>query len=144
MQLTLCHLLSLLKTLVLGDKVDATLDIVKDVTGSEKVGEVEGLDGEDAEADETDMGDARAGCWVLWASWVGVRVQASGVCARFTWCPVCVQVPVVWAVSCMARGGVVELSWMRGLVGYPGGVDICSMMCGSDCWRQWWVQKKAP
>ena len=69
-------------------------------------------------------------------------VRASGVCARFPWRPVCVQVLVPWVVSCVVRGGVVELSWMRGLVSYPGGVHFSSRTCGCDCWRQSRVPKK--
>ena len=75
----------------------------------------------DSEAEETDVGDAGAGCWVLWARRVRVRVRVSDGCARFPWCPVCVQVPVPWVVSCVVCGVVVELSWMRGLVSYRGG-----------------------
>ena len=89
--------------------------------------EVEGVDGEDAEADEMDVGDGGGGfgsgaaIWVLWARRVRVWVRASGVCAHFPSCPVCVQVPVLWAVSCVVCGGVVESSWMCGLVSYSGG-----------------------
>ena len=107
------------------------------------VEEVEGFDWEDVEAEETDVGDAGAGCWVLWASRLRVRARASHLCARFPTCPVCVQVPVPAAVSCLARGGVVELSWKCGSVSYPGGVHISSRTCGSDCCMQWNVLKKA-
>ena len=57
---------------------------------------------------------AGAGCWVLWERRARVLVQASGVCARFPSPPVRVQVPVLWVVSCVLRGGVVESSWMHG------------------------------
>ena len=76
----------------------------------------------ESEVVETDVGDggrswtARAGvgCWVLCAMKVRVRVRATGVCARFSWLPVCVQVLVPWVVSCLEPGVVVESSWMRG------------------------------
>ena len=82
----------------------------------------------ESEAEETDVGDsggsqtagAAAGCWVLWAMRTRVRVRPSDVCACFPWCPVCLPVPVFRVVSCVVRGGVLELSQRRGQVGYPG------------------------
>ena len=76
----------------------------------------------ESEVEQTDVGDgggsqtaaAGVGCWVLWAMRVRVRVRASGVCARFPWRPVWVQVPVPWMMSCVLLGGVAELSGMRG------------------------------
>ena len=53
---------------------------------------------------------AGAGCWVFWALRTRVRVRASGVCARFPLCPLCVLMLVLWVVSFLVRGGVVELS----------------------------------
>ena len=38
-----------------------------------------------------------------------MRVQASGVYARFSWCPACVPVLVLWVAQCVVRGGVVVL-----------------------------------
>ena len=86
----------------------------------------------ESEAEETDVGDsggfrtvgAGAGCWVLWAMRTRVQVRASGVCARFPWCPVCVPVLMLSVVSCVVCGGVMELSQLRGQVGYPGGDPI--------------------
>ena len=101
------------------DKVVVVVDVVE--SGQEAlVGGVEGVDGEDAEAEETDVGDGGAGCLVLWAMRVRVWDQPSGVCTRFSWCLVSVQVPVPWAVSSVVCGGVVEVSWMCGLLTCPG------------------------
>ena len=58
------------------------------------------------------------------------RIRASGLCARFPWCPVCVPVLVSWVTSCVVRGGVVNLSRLRGQVGHPGGIDISSGTLG--------------
>ena len=78
---------------------------------------------------------AAAGCLVLWARRVRVRVRASGMCVLFLWVFLRMQVPVPRFVSCDVPGGVLELSWMRGLVSYPGWVHVTSRMCGSDCSR---------
>ena len=69
----------------------------------------------ESEAEEKDAGDgggswtagAGAGCWVLRLMRTRVPVRASGVCARFSWCPACVPVLVLWVLSCVVRGGVV-------------------------------------
>ena len=76
-------------------EVDEVVVVVKVVESGREapVDEVEELNWEDAEAEETDVEDASAGCWVLWARRVRVRVPASGVPARFPLRPVCVQVP---------------------------------------------------
>ena len=70
---------------------------------------------------KTDVGDGGgsrtagpgAGCWVLWAGGVRVLIRALGVCACFPWCPVCMQLPVRWVVSCVVCAGVVEWSSMQ-------------------------------
>ena len=51
-------------------------------------------------------------------------VRASGVCAHFPCCSMSVQVLMLWAVSRVVRRCVVELSWMRRLVGYTQGVHV--------------------
>ena len=103
-----------------------------------------------SEAEETDLGDgggartagAGAGCWVVWAMRTRAGVRASGVCARFLWCPVCLPVLVLSVVSCVVRGGVVEWVRLRGQIGYPGGVHFSSGTCGCACWRHSRVPKK--
>ena len=91
------------------------------------VEEVEGEDRQDAEGAEMDWGDAGArfsslaAIGVRWARSVSVRVRTSGVCTHFPWCPVCMQVPLLWAVSFMVCDGVVESYSMRGLVSYSVG-----------------------
>ena len=98
------------------------------------------VDVEKLEAEEADVGDgqgsrtagAGAGCWVLWARRVQVRVRASGMCARLPLRRVCLLVPVPWVVSCVVRGGVVESSWLRGLVSYRARVGVSSRTRGSD------------
>ena len=47
--------------------------------------------------------------------------RASGVCACFPFFPVCVPVLMLWLVSCVVRGGFVELFRLRRQVGHPGG-----------------------
>ena len=54
------------------------------------------VDGEEAEADETDAGDADGGCRVLWARRERVRVQALGVRRAFA--------GVLSASKCRCRG----------------------------------------
>ena len=114
---------------------------VGDGGGSRVELEVEGTDM--AHPGGSRMAGAGVGCWVLWAMRKRVRVRASGVCARFPWCPVCVPVLVLWVVSCVVRGGVVELSRLRAQVGYPGGgVHFSSRTCGCAWWRHSRVPKK--
>ena len=78
------------------------------------VEEVEGVDWEDAEADERNVGDAGlafhsvATFWVRWARRVRVRLCASGVGAHFFWCSVSLQMLVLWAVSCAVSCGVMK------------------------------------
>ena len=82
----------------------------------------------ESEGEETVMGDdwgsrtvvGGAECWVLWALRTRALVQASGVCPRFPWCPVCMPVLVLWVVSCVVPGGALKLSRLRGQVRYPG------------------------
>ena len=97
--------------MVLGEDVIVDVDevvMVVEVAESGRealVEKVEGVDREDAEADDTDVGEAAAAfgsgaaIWVLCTRRVRVRLWASGVFAHFPWCPVCVQVAVLWA-SC--------------------------------------------
>ena len=80
------------------------------------------------------MAEGAAGCCVLWARRVQMWVWASGVCARFPWCPVCMLVPVLWVVSCVVHGRVVESSWLPGAVIYQGEVHVSSRTCESDSW----------
>ena len=92
-------------------------DVVVEVDKLGVVGQVV-----ESEAEKMDVGDgggsrtagAGVGCWVLWVMRTRAPVQASGVCARFSWCPVCKPVLVLWVVSCVVCGGVVELSRLRG------------------------------
>ena len=68
------------------------------------------IDGEDAKADQMDVGDAHAGfssgpaIWVLWARRVRVWLPAAGVRAHVSRCPVCVQVLVLQRL--VSPGGV--------------------------------------
>ena len=86
----------------------------------------------ESDAEQADVGDsggsetavAGASCWVLWTMMVRVWLRASGVCAPFAWRPVCMQVLVLWVVSCVVPGGGAELSWMSGVVSYPAGVHF--------------------
>ena len=119
---------------VLGDDVEVVVDelvVVVEVVESEAeetdVGDG-GRSQPESEVEVTDVADTRAsltvgagvGCSVLWAMRTKVRVWASGVCARLQWCSLCVPGLVLWVVSCVVLGGVVELSWLRRQVGYPG------------------------
>ena len=120
---------------VLGDDVEVVVDevvVVVEVVESEAeetdVGDG-GRSQPESEVEVTDVADTRAsltvgagaGCWVVWAMRTKVRVWASGVCARLQWCSLCVPGLVLWVVSCVVLGGVVELSWLRRQVGYPWG-----------------------
>ena len=87
--------------------------------GSPVWSEVGGTDVADSRGSRT--GGAGAGCWVLWAIRTRVWVRASGVCARFSWSPLCVPVLVLWLVPCLVCGAVLELSWLCGQAGYSGG-----------------------
>ena len=71
-----------------------------------------------------------------------MQVGASVMCERFAWRPVCVQVLVSCVVSCVVRGGVVELSWMRALVSYLKGAHFSSRTCGVHCWRNRRISKE--
>ena len=101
--------------------------VVGEVGESGREALLKGVDGEGAEAEEIDVGDVDADCGsgaailYLWAG--GVMVQ---VLAHFVWCPLCVQVPMLSAVSYVVCGVVVELFWIRGLVSYRGGLHISS------------------
>ena len=89
------------------------------VAADEVVAVSEVLESEAAEKDvrgggRSQKAGAGTGCWVLWVMRERVRVRASGVCARFPWCPTWVQLLVLLVVSCVVRGGVVALSRLRG------------------------------
>ena len=104
----------------------------------------------ESEAEETDVGDGGgsqtaatgAGCWVLSAMRTRAWVRALVVCARFSWCPVCVPVLVLWVLSCVVRGHLVEASRLRGQVGYLQRVDLSSKTCGCACCRHSRVSEK--
>ena len=125
------------------DEVVVVVEVVQSAAEETHVRDAGGSHPE-SEAEEIDVGDGGGsrtagpgtGCWVLWAMRVRTWVWASGVCARLLRRPVCVHVLVPWVVSRVVRGGVVELSWMRGVVSYPRGeVHDSSKTCGCPCRR---------
>ena len=105
------------------DEVVVVVEIVESETEETNVEDRRGS-GVDSVVRETEVGDGGgsqtawtgAGCWVLWTRRVRGRVRASGVCVRFLWISVSVQVPVPWVVSCVVHGGFVAWSWTGGLV----------------------------
>ena len=131
------------------EDVIVVVEVVRWEAGEMDVGDGGGSRVE-SEAEQTDVrnvgGSRTAGtgavCWVLWAMRVRVPARASGVLVRPPWRPVCVQVLVPRIVSYVVRGGVVELSWMRGLVIHQRGVHFSPRTCGRDCLRQRRVLKK--
>ena len=103
-------------------QLDAEETDVGDVGGSRVEPDVEEMDMADNGGSWT-VG-AADGCWVPWPMMTTLQVRASGVWTRFPWCLVCAPVQVLWMVSCMVRGGVVELSRLRGQVGDLGGGSL--------------------
>ena len=109
----------------------------------------EGVDGKDAEAEEMDVGDAgaglgsRAAIWFLWARRVRVRVLGIG-CVRALSLVSCVRAGAV-AVGHVVCG----VWWCCGVVldaqvgEFPQWVHVSCRTCGSVCWRQCRVPKKA-
>ena len=103
----------------------------------------------ETEAEETDLWDgggsrtagAGAGCLVLWANRASARVRASEVSVPFPWCSACVPFLVLCVESCVVPGGVVDLSRLRGQVGYPAVVYFSSKTCRCACWRHLMVPK---
>ena len=88
--------------------------MVDEVVVVVEVVESEAEDNDGGEAGGSWAAGAGAGCWILWVMRTRVWVRASGLCARFPWCPACVLVLVLWVESCVVRGGVLVLSWLYG------------------------------